>query len=240
MSNDEIFVCALNSIEGGELSLDQGDAPERYLWAARDLYELDPHENERVLVKRAKESDIHQTQRYIYAIMYYGAMRDDFLDETFDFLAALCERRDADPGIREAAACALYWSEFGNASDENLDRVYRCLERITSERPPVLTAAAQHNALGRLKCLEQRKAAYGDFLAGRIVVTDEVIDLLLSNDGPGSVAALGYTKANAGAIVRSIVWTSRWLWPSMRSAEGETSTITKSAQPSRRPRGSHT
>ena len=106
MSNKEIFDHALQTIEQGELSLDVGDAPEQYLWAARRLYELDPQGNERLLLKRAKESDIHGTQRYIYALMYYGLMRRDFLDETFEFLVGLCERLDADPGIRQAAACA--------------------------------------------------------------------------------------------------------------------------------------
>ena len=68
----------------------------------------------------------------------------------------------------------------------------------------------------RLEILEERRSAYGDFLAGRIIVPSEVIHELLSSDGPSSVTALGYTGTNVAGLVRVIVWTSRWLWNSKR------------------------
>jgi hypothetical protein len=127
MNGEDSFQCALNSIEQGESSLDVGDAPERYLHAAKVLYDLDPEENERVLLGRAKESDSARRQRYIYALMYFGAMKGNLLDETIEFLVDHCERPAEDAGTREAAASALYWSEFESASIKNLDRIHGTL-----------------------------------------------------------------------------------------------------------------
>jgi hypothetical protein len=216
MNVEDSFDCALNSIEQGELSLDVGDAPERYLHAARVLYHLDPEENERVLLGRAKESDVCGRQRYVYALMYFGAMKGNLRDETFEFLADLCERPAEDAGTREAAASALYWSEFENASMKNLDLIHATLERITSAQPPILTARTIRNARASVKSLEARRELFSDFLAGRIVVPERIIQDLLTDDGPGSLTSVGYGESNVDGLVRLIVWTAMWLWPSRR------------------------
>ncbi len=217
MTSAEVFDNALITIAQGDSSIDRADAPERYLHAAKDLYDFDPGLAENVLLERAKKSGLDERIKYLHALTYFGMLKGNFLDETFQFLVDLCEGPAPDAASQEAAVSALYWSDFPNIHAKNFNLVYDCLERMTSIQPPVLSARTINNARVRLEEMKEHKTAEIDLLAGRVVVPDSITRSLLSYEGAESLAGLGLGSANVEALVRSIAWSSTWVrWQHLR------------------------